>query len=378
MTSRLKKITWAKVKDRIWRKWVRLTRHTFLYPFIYRSYWHYLFTPAKKIERHLRHAHSSADAHGHSHHHAGHHSHHHSRPHVEQYYTARPHPGAGIGHQLANWMAGYWYAREFGLHFAHWPFSAGHREDAAAMSWEDFLGFGEDEQSVESLRQQGYRVRLLPSFHNHDAEAWALQRRIIASYHGKRIIFRAEQDQFLKHLEILREDYRRKFEAARSREQDALLYNAEHFNIALHIRRGDIMQQSADAGLERRRQSNGYFLNALSDTLAHFAERQSKPLHVWVFSQGTPEQFPELADVENIHWCLDMPAQQSFLHLVRADALIFSRSSFSYKPALLSRGEKICPPDFWHGYPASPHWHQADGEGHVAWHDSEQQTTNIK
>jgi len=40
------------------------------------------------------------------------------------YYTAVPNRGAGIGHQLANWIAGYWFACQFGLEFAHTPFAS--------------------------------------------------------------------------------------------------------------------------------------------------------------------------------------------------------------------------------------------------------------
>ena len=40
--------------------------------------------------------------------------------------AARPNPGAGIGHQLANWMAGYHLAKEFGLKFANIPFTRYH------------------------------------------------------------------------------------------------------------------------------------------------------------------------------------------------------------------------------------------------------------
>ena len=31
--------------------------------------------------------------------------------------------GAGIGHQLANWIAGYWFARLFGIKYAYSPFT---------------------------------------------------------------------------------------------------------------------------------------------------------------------------------------------------------------------------------------------------------------
>jgi hypothetical protein len=39
------------------------------------------------------------------------------------YYSAIPNPGAGIGHQMANWIAGYWFSKQFGLKFAHTSFS---------------------------------------------------------------------------------------------------------------------------------------------------------------------------------------------------------------------------------------------------------------
>ena len=49
------------------------------------------------------------------------------------YFAAMPNPGAGIGHQIANWIAGLWFAEQFGLKFAHIPFSD--------VKWEEFLGF---------------------------------------------------------------------------------------------------------------------------------------------------------------------------------------------------------------------------------------------
>lgn len=51
-----------------------------------------------------------------------------------------------------------------------------------------------------------------------------------------------------------------------------------------------------------------------------------------------------------------MNSQDSFLHMVYADCLITSKSSFSYKPALLNKGIKVCPKDFWHGYPNTKDW----------------------
>ena len=48
--------------------------------------------------------------------------------------------------------------------------------------------------------------------------------------------------------------------------------------------------------------------------------------------------------------------------MVYADCLITSKSSFSYKPALLSDGIKISPINFWHGYPKTSDWLLASDE----------------
>jgi hypothetical protein len=61
-----------------------------------------------------------------------------------------------------------------------------------------------------------------------------------------------------------------------------------------------------------------------------------------------------------------MSANESFLHMVHADCLITSKSSFSYKPALLSNGIKICPKKFWHGYPNSSDWILVDENGNFS------------
>ena len=64
-----------------------------------------------------------------------------------------------------------------------------------------------------------------------------------------------------------------------------------------------------------------------------------------------------------LNYCLDMRAIDSFLHMVMADALITSKSSFSYKPALLNKGLKVVPANFWHNYPTTSDWALVDDNG---------------
>ena len=314
----------SKIKGRLWGNLVSRTRHSKVYPYIYRSYWHCLLRQSDKGTN------------------------------ATCYYSARPNPGAGIGHQMANWIAGYWFAKQFGLKFAHLPFST--------KAWDDFLGFGQGEPPVSELKRRGYKIRRLPLFSEKNPSEVLLNKRIIQSYAGKRVVFVAEQDQFYRDQYGVMADIQRKFYSAPARQRDRLVYSKDNFNIAIHVRRGDIMADPSNPNLAMRYLSNDYFEKVLSQVVSNI--RTEKPIHIYFFSQGKPEDYPEFARYPNLHWCLDMGAQDSFLHFVYADLLITSKSSFSYKPALLNKGIKICPRNFWHGYPDSKDWILCENDGH--------------
>lgn len=282
------------------------------------------------------------------------------------YLAARPNPGAGIGHQMANWMAGYHLAKLFGLRFAHIPFVT-QAHPYTASKWDAFLGFGNGEVTFQELKKKGRKVVKLPRFHLDQPEELDVIRRIIASYSNEKVVFLCEQDQFYRDLNTLIPDLQRKFYSAPARKDDSLVYDKDHYNIAIHVRRGDIMADPSNANLAMRFLSNDYFEKVLRQVLEHVKTLTDKPVHIYFFSQGKPEDYPEFAHIPNLHWCMDMKAMPSFLHMVYADLLITSKSSFSYKPALLNKGVKVCPENFWHGYPDSKDWVMADNEGNVKW-----------
>jgi hypothetical protein len=269
------------------------------------------------------------------------------------YLAARPNPGAGIGHQMANWIAGYWWAKQFGIRFAHIPFSS--------KIWEDFLGFGSEEKTVNELKAQGYKRVLLPLFNEEVAVETKRVQKIIDSYSGKKIVFVCEQDQFYRDQYGVMDNIKQKFYNAPARKTDKLKYSNEHFNIAIHVRRGDIMADPTNPNLQMRYIANYYFEKVLDQVLLRFPSE--KPTHIYFFSQGKPADFPDFQKYNNLHWCFDIDARDSFLHMVYADLLITSKSSFSYKPALLNKGIKVCPQDFWHGYPDTENWILADENG---------------
>lgn len=318
LKDKISRRLWSEIRRRLNRKWYLLT---------YKSYWHYIFN--KNNNRSV---------------------------HDEFYYTAQPNQGAGIGHQIANWIAGYYYAKLFGLKFAHLPFSTN--------LWDEFLGFGCDETKVKDLTDQGYKLVRLPSFNYENNKEIDLNARIIYSYKKARIVFLASQDQFLKDLQIEIPSLRKKFFNSPARKNDKIIYNSENFNIAIHVRRGDIMSNLNDPSLLIRYLNNDYYYKVLKQVVRNLNIK--KPIFIYFFSQGISDDYPEFKEFHNMNWCLDMNEYESFLHFVYADLLITSKSSFSYKPALINKGIKVCPSNFWHGYPDSKDWILCEDDGRIS------------
>lgn len=318
-------IFFKKVKNKLRLRIICCLRTKSYYPKIYKSYWYSIISSSNNCINNLN------------------------------YYTAIPNRGAGIGHQMANWIAGYWYSKQFGLMFAHIPFSD--------KKWENILGFGEGETSIEELLQKGYREIRLPLFNEFDPMEVYLIKKIIGSYRNKRVVFVAEQDQFYRDQFGVMEEIKSKFYSAKARKNDRLIYSKENFNIAIHVRRGDIVSgmQKKNPNLIMRWQGNSYFEKILSTVVDNI--KPNKPIFIYLFSEGTEKDFSDFEKFENIQFCLEMGAQDSFLHMVYADLLITSKSSFSYKPALLSHGIKVCPRNFWHGYPDKSNFVLADDDG---------------
>lgn len=316
-----------KIKNKTWAKLVSNLRGENIFYWIYSSYWHYKFINPK-----LKHTENN-------------------------YYSAIPNPGAGIGHQMANWIAGYWFARQFNLNFAHIPFSNN--------SWETFLGFGENEVTVEILvNTKGYKKIRLPLFDEYNNQEVEIIKKIIISYQSQKVVFVAEQDQFYKNQYGNIDELKKKFYSAKSRANDKLIYSEENFNIAIHVRRGDITigQLNKNPNHLLRWQDNEYFIKVLENGIENI--KPLKPIKIFLFSQGEKKDFIDFEKFQNLEYCLHIGAKDSFLHMVYADLLITSKSSFSYKPALLSNGIKVVPQEFWHGYPKANDWIIVDKNGY--------------
>src|SRR5690606_33974683 len=140
------------------------------------------------------------------------------------------------------------------LQFAHSPFST--------EQWEKFLGFGENEMSsLELVKKHKYKRVKIPLFSESNPNEVALIKRIVDSYSNQKVIFISEQDQFYRAQYGVLQDLRRKFFSAKQRMNAHIMYQQDHFNIGIHVRRGDISigQRNNNSNLLMRWQNNEYF-----------------------------------------------------------------------------------------------------------------------
>ena len=315
---------WVRFKRKLNSVFVNLIAGTPLQYRLYLSYWHYKLNNDNKTKDDVKKTH---------------------------FIYLKPNYGAGIGHQLANWNAGLYFSGYYKLRFAHFPFSND--------KWENFLGFGELEVLVSALNKKNFKTVNLPKFDSENQHEIDLIGKIIDSYTRSNVLFSLAMDQgYMRQFEttpILSE----KFFAAPARRQNKLLFKPDSYTIAIHIRRR--MSIETEEIWKSRGLDNFYYVNILKEIIA--VSPPDKNITFYLFSQGTVEDFPEFKNFPNLIYCMDMGPVESFLHMVYADILVSSKSSFSYKPALISKGIKICPQTFWHGYPATEDFILADDLG---------------
>ena len=117
-------------------------------------------------------------------------------------------------------------------------------------------------------------------------------------------------------------------------------YSSNKFNIALHIRRGDV--QSTNSNKERYT-SNEFYLEKMKYLSETYAD---KDIQFHIYSEGSVEEF-ECFQSENTVLHLNEDVKMTFIGLITSNVLVQSKSSFSYVAGLLTKGIVYHIP-FWH------------------------------
>ena len=147
------------------------------------------------------------------------------------------------------------------------------------------------------------------------------------------------------------------YSEARKHHPISLTFDPNKLNIAVHIRRGDLLPGRQFSDLSSRMLPDAWYLEILN-TIIH---NTHKDLAIHIFSEGKDGKyhsesgapFSWKAHFENtshaIHEHIDSDFKSTFHHLLNADILIGSKSGMSHLAGMLSKQTKIMP-KMWHSY----------------------------
>jgi hypothetical protein len=327
--KKIQKLTFQKIKDRLWNFFVlSIISKTWFYFYFYKSYWHSILNSKIKI----------------------------NKINYKSYISTKVNPGAGIGHQLANYNSSIWYAKKFNLIHAHEVFPN--------KKWEKILGFNSSVICSKDILNKQYKKIELPIFKENNLTELSKIKKIIQSYRNQKVIFFLEQDQpYTKQYEI--SDYiKEKFFSSKQRKRDKIMYKHKDINIAVHIRLPMIIED-----VVKRYNDANYAVNIINHSfnmLKNFLKKiiTKKKIKIFIFTQFYDEKLKIFNKFKNVEYCYKISPYESFINLIHADVLLTSKSSFSYKAGLINKGIKISPKNFWHGYPWNDkNWILADTSG---------------
>ena len=288
---------------------IALFRFFHLHLLLYKSWWHMIFTSPRKKNAFER-----------------------------NYLTVRPNALKSISHQVYNWASGLYFAKEFGLRFAHTRFPD--------MSWDTFLGLGEKFVSARQLRaREGYRTVRMPGFKPENPDPLKLIRKIIASYADKRVVFILENDQKCNYCSNLVMDVRRFFNEALCRKDEKLIFETECTNIVIYIPgfgKGEIYHKGKKTTLVEFNTQLDFFkqtIHRLKELIP--AERNPR---FYIFSRANEGRLADFKNMgENVLLCLRTSERYVMLHMIRAQLLVFTNSDFAWLAATIGTGSIFTP-----------------------------------
>jgi len=276
-----------------------------------------------------------------------------SVPQTDAFLFAQIHPYPGLGHQMSGWISGLLWARDLGLDYAGgiltqdrralFAFSLRQPPESSVVPKVVRLFSVNDERdsrSLNVLRGQMHR---------------ALDQSRDIPIHFQLALDQARWDQ-TPAADVLRS-------AVLAGPYGNMLREIETQNqpyIALHIRRGDVVEGSmgGSTGQSRWVDERWYV------DLVHRLQKSPtlKGMEVRAYAQGEPKDFPLLRR-QGVTLRVDGDRDTDFVELGGARILVAAPSSFSFTAGLVSRGVVVAKAPWWHRVPDEGRWVNVDSGG---------------
>ena len=134
----------------------------------------------------------------------------------------------------------------------------------------------------------------------------------------------------------------------------------ECINIVVHVRRGDSTNN------KRRFVNHDYFVNCLK-CITHWLDSRMINYSIQIYSEGKKDDLQEFEIFNKLTYRLNDDHFDTLHHMICADILIMSKSTFSYLPALLNENGVIVYKPFWllPPKPLESNWIIADDAGNL-------------
>lgn len=301
-------------------------------------------------------------------------------------------PDAGIGHSMGFINRGIKIATRNQLQFAYakeqlrkssnsdwqWRLKQGLRKLRGARVHETH-NIGDDLNRMLNLakilpsrseiegriRQGELKVIALPPFEMHipsnvqiDDEVYRPVDQFIQSHPESNTVFKLSNNRFGDYeYASTRAWLCEIYDKARQSNPFPLCYQSECLNIAVHIRRGDLLPDRQFSDLSTRMLPDRWYIEIIKLIMA----QTNKPLAIHIFSEGKNGHYQsELG--EAFSWVdyyahtghrvtehIDTPFLETFHHLLNADLFIGSKSGMTHLAGMLGNSVKLVP-SLWHSY----------------------------
>jgi hypothetical protein len=249
----------------------------------------------------------------------------------------------GVGSQVLAVLSGMLFARDMGLKYVHSPFKQiQHNTDNDSSweaKWEKFFNLGKDELSVDeisiSTENYVYLESLADTSLNMTNTLYILRHcHEYANLFPNRYSYLTDRlvDKYFSSSKTAFQSY----------------YDRSKINVAIHVRRGDVLPHGNNAS---RHTANQFICSVVEDVLSAISNLPLTP-SLCLYSEGKAAEFGPLQDM-GIHFYLNECPFSAFHNLVSADVLVMSKSAFSYSAALFSQGIKV-----YESFKNSPFYHR--------------------
>lgn len=224
------------------------------------------------------------------------------------------------------------------------------------------------EKIEQQIRRGELKVINLPSFEIHipsnehlDDEIYRSIDQFIQSHPDPNTVFRIRNNRFGDYeYGSTKQWFATAYEQARIKNTIPLLFDSKKLNIAVHIRRGDLLPGRQFSDLSSRMLPDAWYLEILNTIL----NNTSKPIAIYIFSEGKNGQYYSESGEPfswkeyfhgtsyEIHEYIDSDFLSTFHHLIHSNILIGSKSGMSHLAGTLHNQIKLMP-KMWHSYRGS-------------------------